>query len=188
MQSMGTSTFGVITTASSLLRPDANDKASIATLNHRFGRRRVLFRRLITIAAISQVHSLIHEETNMTHTNTTSKALASGLVILLSACSVGVQAARADDSRAQVKVSYADLNLSSTQGAETLYRRIKSAAGEVCYPGEEMNLSLMAKRRACIQKAISDAVMDVGSPTLIAVYNTHEGRSQPLQVTSADKR
>lgn len=124
----------------------------------------------------------------MTHENTFSMALASGLVTLLSVCSVGVQAARADDSPPQVKVSYADLNLSSTQGAEALYRRIKSAAGEVCYPRDERNLAQMANRRACIQKAISDAVTHVGSPTLIAVYNTHEGRSQPLQVASSDNR
>jgi UrcA family protein len=124
----------------------------------------------------------------MTHANSFSMAVASGLVTLLSVCSLGVQAARADDSPPQVKVSYADLNLSSTQGAEALYRRIKSAAGEVCYPREERNLALMANRRACIQKAISDAVTHVGSPTLTAVYNTNEGRSQPLQVASSDKR
>ena len=123
----------------------------------------------------------------MTHANNFSLAFASGLVTLLSVCSP-VQAARADDSPLQVKVSYADLNLSSTQGAEALYHRIKSAAGEVCYPREERNLALMANRRACIQKAISDAVTHVGSPTLIAVYNTHEGRSQPLQVASSDNR
>ena len=124
----------------------------------------------------------------MTHENSFSMSVASGLVTLLSVCSLGVQAARADDSPPQVKVGYADLNLSSTQGAEALYRRIKIAAGEVCYPREERNLVLMANRRACIQKAISDAVTHVGSPTLTAVYNTHEGQSLPLQVASSDKR
>jgi UrcA family protein len=124
----------------------------------------------------------------MTHANSFSMTLASGLVTLLSLSSIGVQTARADDSPRQVKVSYADLNLSTTQGAEALYRRIKSAANEVCYPREERTLALMANRRACIQKAISDAVTHVGSPTLTAVYNTHEGRSQPLQVASSDKR
>jgi UrcA family protein len=124
----------------------------------------------------------------MTHANASSIALASGLVALLSVCSVAVQAARADDSPPQVTVSYADLNLSSTQGAEALYRRIKSAAGEVCYPHDERNLAVMTLRRACIQKAISDAVTHVGSRTLIAVYNTHEGRSQPLQLAASDNR
>jgi len=124
----------------------------------------------------------------MTHASTRSMALASGLVTLLSVCSVGVQTARADESAPQVKVSYADLNLSSTQGAEALYRRIERAAGEVCYPRQERNLALMASRRACIHTAMSDAVTHVGSPTLMAVYNTHVGRSQPLQVASSDSR
>ena len=124
----------------------------------------------------------------MTHASIRSMALASGLVTLLSVCSVGVQTARADESAPQVKVSYADLNLSSTQGAEALYRRIKHAAGEVCYPREERNLALMASRRACIRTAMSDAVTHVGSPTLMAVYNAHDGRSQPLQVALSDNR
>jgi len=122
----------------------------------------------------------------MIHASTRSMALASGLVTLLSVCSV--QTARADVSAPQVKVSYADLNLSSTQGAEALYRRIKHAAGEVCYPREERNLALMASRRACIRTAMSDAVTHVGSPTLMAVYNAHDGRSQPLQVALSDNR
>ena len=124
----------------------------------------------------------------MTRASIRSMALASGLVALLSVCSVGVQTARADESAPQVKVSYADLNLSSVQGAEALYRRIKSAAGEVCYPREERNLALMANRRACIHTTMSDAVTHVGSPTLTAVYNTHDGRSQPLQVALSDNR
>lgn len=124
----------------------------------------------------------------MTHASTRSMSLAPGLVTLLSLCSVAVQTARADEPARQVKVSYADLNLSSTQGAEKLYRRIKNAAGEVCYPREERNLALMATRRACIHTAMSDAVTHVGSPTLVAVYNSHDGRSQPLQVALSDNR
>jgi UrcA family protein len=56
----------------------------------------------------------------MTHASTRSMALASGLVTLLSVCSVAVQTARADEPAPQVKVSYADLNLSRMQGAEAL--------------------------------------------------------------------
>jgi UrcA family protein len=140
------------------------------------------------MSSSNNIYPLIQEETIMTHASIRSMALASGLVTLLSVCSVGVQTARADESAPQVKVSYADLNLSSMQGAEALYRRIKNAAGEVCYPREEKNLALMATRRACIHTAMSDAVTHVGSPTLMAVYNTHDGRSQPLQVALSDNR
>jgi UrcA family protein len=140
------------------------------------------------MSSSNNIYPLIQEETIMTHASIRSMALASGLVTLLSVCSVGVQTARADESARQVKVSYADLNLSSMQGAEALYRRIKNAAGEVCYPREEKNLALMASRRACIHTAMSDAVTHVGSPTLMAVYNTRDGRSQPLQVALSDNR
>src|SRR3954452_24415211 len=98
------------------------------------------------MSSTNNIYPLIQQETIMTHASTRSMALASGLVTLLSVCSVGVQTARANEPALQVKVSYADLNLSSTQGAEALYRRIKNAAGEVCYPRGERNLTLMGTR------------------------------------------
>jgi UrcA family protein len=129
------------------------------------------------------------QETIMTQNRVSNRARASALVAILSVCSAAAYAAGPDPSAPlQVKVSYADLNIASPQGAETLYRRIRSAAGQVCFPGEQRNLALMANRRACIEKAIIGAVTDVGSPLLTAVHEAHEGKTRSAQVASLGQR
>jgi UrcA family protein len=60
-------------------------------------------------------------------------------------------------------VSFRDLDLSTSQGAQALYVRLKDAAREVCAGAE------LAEFDACRARAIEDAVKDVGSPLLSAV-------------------
>ena len=75
-----------------------------------------------------------------------------------------------------VTVSFRDLDLSTPEGANTLYRRIRTAAQKVCgYAGADVlsqNIS-----RACYRNAIADAVAKVNSPLLTAV---HTGRPTPM--------
>jgi UrcA family protein len=79
-------------------------------------------------------------------------------------------------------VKYGDLNLSNPEGATILYRRIVGAAHEVCDPPSS-ELSALSQTRACIDKAIADAVTKVGHPALVAIYNAKN--RQPLPVTVA---
>ncbi len=83
----------------------------------------------------------------------------------------------------QVMVKYGDLNESNPQGAAVLYRRIRSAAENVC-PGLE-HASLASKRMvdACMHKAITAAVIKVNQPALFAVYNANN--TAPLPVIAA---
>jgi UrcA family protein len=60
-------------------------------------------------------------------------------------------------------VNFRDLDLSTSQGAQALYDRLKDAAREVCAGAE------LAEFDACRARAIEDAVKDVGSPLLSAV-------------------
>jgi UrcA family protein len=77
-----------------------------------------------------------------------------------------------------VTVSFRDLDLSTQQGAKTLYGRIQSAARKVCgYPGADfIEQSIW---RSCYRNTVSDAVEKVNSPLLTAV---HGGR--PAEMTA----
>jgi UrcA family protein len=82
----------------------------------------------------------------------------------------------------QEVVKYGDLNVSSPQGAATLYARIRAAAANVCrpfagsYSPRQMN--------ECTHKAITDAVIKVDQPELFAVYNAKNGTSKPVVLAS----
>jgi UrcA family protein len=71
-----------------------------------------------------------------------------------------------------VTVSFRDLDLSSPEGANALYRRIQAAAKQVCgYAGAD--LLERSIWRGCYRNAIADAVGKVNNPLLTAV---HTGR------------
>ena len=53
-----------------------------------------------------------------------------------------------------IKVSYADLNLNTTEGQQTLARRVKAAARKVCsYKSGATNVRLRRQSRDCYAKA-----------------------------------
>jgi UrcA family protein len=78
----------------------------------------------------------------------------------------------------QVAVKFADLNLATRQGASALYGRIAAAADEVCQSNavESRDLFAQQQMRACVHKAIADAVAKVGQPQLLAIYNARNHR------------
>ncbi len=80
-------------------------------------------------------------------------------------------------------VQFGDLNLSSPQGAATLYRRIAAAARDVCDRGH-FDLASLQATRACVDKAIADAVTKIGHPELVAVYNAKTHRALPNAVAA----
>lgn len=120
------------------------------------------------------------------NTNTASTHLlgliAAAVLGTLAAGFAGVSAA-ADDSEVRSEtVHFADLNLSTPQGATALYRRIKWAARDVCEWNDDL-LEMQVNAQPCVDKAIADAVTRVGRPELTAVYNANYG--QHLAVTFA---
>jgi UrcA family protein len=83
--------------------------------------------------------------------------------------------ARATDD-ASKRVRFDDLNIAEPAGAKILYRRIRAAASEVCasyYGSNPVNRALV---RACVEKAIDDAVMKVNAPALTALAPTRNIR------------
>ena len=65
-----------------------------------------------------------------------------------------------------VSVSYSDLNLATEQGAVALYKRIVTAARQVCPADVGPNLRLISQTRHCVNEAVARAVSDIPSPKL----------------------
>jgi UrcA family protein len=94
------------------------------------------------------------------------------------------QAAGFGDTAAKQMVTYKDLNLNSHEGNQALYRRIQLAANKVCGDVGVRDLAGMNVKKACVDRAISQAVAEVNSPMLTKVYlgKTGEPGQQPLPV------
>jgi UrcA family protein len=75
-----------------------------------------------------------------------------------------------------VSVRYDDLNLSTTAGVDKLYRRISSAARDVCPDiySRDTHTVLLAQR--CQAAAIAKAVSQVNSPGLAMLHAARPSR------------
>ena len=109
-------------------------------------------------------------------TNTFSALVAVGAVVLaIGAMSGGAQAQTAAQTRAPVtaQVSYADLDLSTPDGASTLLKRIKSAAKEACGPDPVMSPltpTAATLHDRCLKQAADTAVAEVNAPLVVALH------------------
>jgi len=74
------------------------------------------------------------------------------------------------------KINYADLNIQSPAGARVLYRRIRTAAIELCHFRDSWDLSIKHRREECIQRAVDEAVRSVPSAQLAALHGTARQR------------
>jgi UrcA family protein len=97
------------------------------------------------------------------------------LGILSGATSLAAAATPTSDLAAVV-VRYADLDLTTEQGARTLYRRIVGAAETVCPRADIRDLGRSAQARSCREQAIAHAVQYVSSSQLAAVYAANPKR------------
>ena len=72
--------------------------------------------------------------------------------------------------RAAVAVSYAELDLSKSAGAEVLYDRLQRAAAKVCGVNNRSSslyyVATAAEKKACYQDALSQAVAQIDAPLL----------------------
>ncbi len=94
------------------------------------------------------------------------------------ALSLGVAhtyAATPDDKAPTHVVRYGDLDLSQPSGAQRLYERIQIAARLVCDNPMLPALSEVPVYEACVKKAVSQAVEQVGSARVTQI---HEAATQ----------
>jgi len=96
----------------------------------------------------------------------------------------------ADDSTGvrTTVVKYADLDLSTSQGAASLYNRIHAASEAVCPPSDRGDLAAMSRSQKCVKQAIAGAVAKVNQPALSAIYASKNGVQQPAKILTADRR
>jgi UrcA family protein len=84
----------------------------------------------------------------------------------------------ANDVLTQV-VKFADLNLDTSVGASTLYRRIESAADRVCGgPIDVRELAFAVRLKSCKEQAIEGAVKSVNSTVLTSIHLAKTGRAE----------
>jgi UrcA family protein len=75
-----------------------------------------------------------------------------------------------------VSVRYTDLDLTTAKGADRLYRRIASAAREVCPGVYSPNPGVAADARHCEATAIANAVSKVNNAKLALVHASRTSR------------
>ena len=93
------------------------------------------------------------------------------------------QIAAADPAEVRsVTVSFRDVNLSTLEGATTLYQRLRGAARSVC--GDEgRSLREQYEWKVCYQRALGNAVRTVDSPLLTAVSSGRNHQAQTAMRT-----
>jgi UrcA family protein len=124
-----------------------------------------------------------------TTTSTPLRTLVAGAILSVLALSFAT-ASHADDDTTppQVTVKFGDLDVSTPQGAAALYRRINSAAIDVCSRMYVIEQAYKWHKDACLQKVIGDAVIKVNRPALSAVFASKYGVSPPMALAAAGTR
>jgi UrcA family protein len=73
-------------------------------------------------------------------------------------------------------VSYADLDLSRTAGAEVLLRRVEGASESVCGGTPSIrDLAMTAAFRRCVRENIDEAVATIDAPLLTSIHERTHG-------------
>lgn len=118
-------------------------------------------------------------------TNLFSAAIAIGAVGLAVGSMTGVAQAQTAPKQVTAHVSYADLDISTEDGASTLLKRIKTAAKEACGPDPVMSpLTPAAPTRydRCVKETSDNAVADVNAPLVVALYTGAPLNTEKLPV------
>jgi len=72
------------------------------------------------------------------------------------------------DEVTSVQVTYADLDLTTVEGSQALYRRIATAARHVCPTADGRNVTAVSISQQCQKTAIENALQAVKEPTVAA--------------------
>jgi UrcA family protein len=102
-------------------------------------------------------------------------AMASVAAICVASATMGAHADEAAVNAPTRTVHYSDLNLNTPTGVSVLYRRIRSAAEQVCGDVNSRRLEEAAAAKACVSKAVYVSVHSVNNVRLTNEYNAHVG-------------
>ena len=76
-----------------------------------------------------------------------------------------------------VHLKYTKEQLAQPEVAETLYRRIESAARQVCHKPDIRELGLYSAYERCYRQAVDNAVASVGETSLTALHRKQMQRT-----------
>jgi UrcA family protein len=82
-------------------------------------------------------------------------------------------AAGTDSDVASIAVKYSQESLATDGGVNELYRRITSAAKQVCPDVSIKDLAGQRLRAQCREQAIAGAIRQIGNPQLAALHANH---------------
>ena len=92
-------------------------------------------------------------------------------------CTLPLAAALSADQDPPTRtINYSDLNIHGTPGARVLYRRIRTAAVQVCIFRDSWDLSIKHLREECVKRAVDEAVRAVPSAELAALHGIAQQR------------
>ncbi len=106
---------------------------------------------------------------DITSTSFASMLLSAFVLTVLWAAASIAKADPAIDPAPSVVVKFDDLDLGSSKGAQTLYRRITSAAEQVCPYADHRDLSLRSTIKSCQQAALDRAMHRLSPQQLAAL-------------------
>lgn len=122
----------------------------------------------------------------MNSVNIIRHVLTATIIVTLASGFLPANAADATQVRS-ITVKFADLNVSSPEGAAALYDRIRSAAKTVCSPAESSPSPFKIEFNACVHQAIADAVTKVNRMELYTVYNQRNNPPLPTTLLSQQR-
>jgi UrcA family protein len=110
--------------------------------------------------------------------------------VMFASASVNCMANAAPDEPvvAHKVVSFKDLNMNSAEGVGVLYKRINSAAAEVCGKADVYNLGQVSSIQKCIHESVARAIGQVNSPMLTSLYEAKNAKAGKGQIKLAQAR
>jgi UrcA family protein len=96
--------------------------------------------------------------------------------ILASSAGLALAASAADQDPAGVTVKYADLDLTTQDGAKVMLQRIVQAAGQVCRPDADLAYlpGMGAWLNYCVSSRVEDTLSRLNAPAVTAAYKARE--------------
>jgi len=92
------------------------------------------------------------------------------LLMVATALAVGMLAGVAHGTEAPAQtVRFQDLNLNTDAGVQVFYKRIQGAANQVCGDVDGRDLVVARAHKACVDRAVADAVAAVNNQKMVAV-------------------
>ena len=101
------------------------------------------------------------------------------LLVVAAALAVGMLAGVTHAAEAEVPaqtVRFQDLNLNTDAGVQVLYKRIQGAANQVCGDIDGRDLVVARAHKACVERAVADAVATVNNQMLTKTVTVAQAR------------